>query len=1034
MKKIFTYIALVAATLMVTGQVAANLPQRIAGGVSAIQAAKQQGQEQSKLKSSTSATELVGSDKLDDEPGDAAVVVNELTDEVLTVPYINDIYNNKGIGDLTFVDCQGGGDAWSYLSKASYRAIRAYDGSQWVVLPLLHLESDVRYVLNLYGHSASDSPTYMHVAIGSGDDPDAYTDLIADSLLYSHTPEVNTYADHLIPFFAPNNVAGDYRIAFRVLANEVNDNYTWIRLISVEAGSVAAAPDSVSVFEVMPAPLGALSATVSVTTPTLDLAGNALTGLTELRVYRNDNELVYNVQNPELGVAYTFEDNEPVNGFNTYTAVCANEAGDSPERQTKAYIGVDKPDWPENVRLLDLGTGTYRLTWDLPKGQNGGYINPETTHYIVFYYDNNGLTTLAENVEGYSYDYERTYEGSVPGDQKVMQLAVAPVNEIGSGYARAADVLLGKPYVLPFIESYADQNITTNPWVSVADNGGTISFVLVEDSQDDDHGSFNLSYATVGETAIFKSPLIDISSVQQPVLSFYYYAKPGQGLTTDVILLKNQLDCDTVAQIDHRTLTGEEGWRKMTIDLTDYVDSRYVRLSFNNHILENSGVCRYDNIRIENTPNTDLAVKLDAPFVANPGEDITVTATVTNVGMLPLTDEDIYTLNIYVDDQLIATEEEADLAADESQSFVYTYTVPDGERQVALRAVVSVNGDTEADNDVATHSVGIDTQVLNAISDLEGDIADQVTLTWSQPVNTERLTDTFEDYPAFACDTIGNYTCVNYQADAYQRYIIDAYFPNSNHNYAFYLFSAHEPGYDKYATLTDLQAHSGDKMLYTTSLADDGLEHNDAWIISPELSGEEQVMTFWAKTYAPRYGLERVQLYYSTQGADAAANGPRRAPTKEQFSLVLDTEVPGDWTQFGAYLPEGTKYFAIRYCSYDKFIMFMDDFTYNYGEKVIDHYNIYRNGELIGTGTEPIFSDQDGNTGDEYTVTVVYADGQETAPSNAYIVPVATAVRDITAEHEADSAIYNLAGQRMRGDLNSLPRGIYIVGGKKVVK
>ena len=46
-----------------------------------------------------------------------------------------------------------------------------------------------------------------------------------------------------------------------------------------------------------------------------------------------------------------------------------------------------------------------------------------------------------------------------------------------------------------------------------------------------------------------------------------------------------------------------------------------------------------------------------------------------------------------------------------------------------------------------------------------------------------------------------------------------------------------------------------------------------------------------------------------------------------------------------------------------------------------------------------------------------------------------TSVDDITPAHQNDdNAIYNITGQRMHGDLNSLPRGIYIVGGKKVVK
>ena len=39
-----------------------------------------------------------------------------------------------------------------------------------------------------------------------------------------------------------------------------------------------------------------------------------------------------------------------------------------------------------------------------------------------------------------------------------------------------------------------------------------------------------------------------------------------------------------------------------------------------------------------------------------------------------------------------------------------------------------------------------------------------------------------------------------------------------------------------------------------------------------------------------------------------------------------------------------------------------------------------------------------------------------------------------TESNDIDNTIYNLAGQRMRGDINTLPHGIYIVGGKKVVK
>lgn len=45
-----------------------------------------------------------------------------------------------------------------------------------------------------------------------------------------------------------------------------------------------------------------------------------------------------------------------------------------------------------------------------------------------------------------------------------------------------------------------------------------------------------------------------------------------------------------------------------------------------------------------------------------------------------------------------------------------------------------------------------------------------------------------------------------------------------------------------------------------------------------------------------------------------------------------------------------------------------------------------------------------------------------------------SSVATITPSKAGDNTIYNLAGQRMRGDINTLPHGVYIIGGKKVVK
>ena len=61
---------------------------------------------------------------------------------------------------------------------------------------------------------------------------------------------------------------------------------------------------------------------------------------------------------------------------------------------------------------------------------------------------------------------------------------------------------------------------------------------------------------------------------------------------------------------------------------------------------------------------------------------------------------------------------------------------------------------------------------------------------------------------------------------------------------------------------------------------------------------------------------------------------------------------------------------------------------------------------------------------------------QEQTLSPAFRIEDVTqsAVTEVKVDRATDNAIYNLAGQRMRGDLNSLPHGIYITDGKKIVK
>ena len=93
----------------------------------------------------------------------------------------------------------------------------------------------------------------------------------------------------------------------------------------------------------------------------------------------------------------------------------------------------------------------------------------------------------------------------------------------------------------------------------------------------------------------------------------------------------------------------------------------------------------------------------------------------------------------------------------------------------------------------------------------------------------------------------------------------------------------------------------------------------DHWIISPELSGEAQTITFYTSQLTTQYGNEKYQVL---------ASSTNNEPTS--FFIVGSTrEITGeDWQEVSVSLPAGTKFFAIRHISYDIFAMLVDDITY----------------------------------------------------------------------------------------------------------
>lgn len=144
--------------------------------------------------------------------------------------------------------------------------------------------------------------------------------------------------------------------------------------------------------------------------------------------------------------------------------------------------------------------------------------------------------------------------------------------------------------------------------------------------------------------------------------------------------------------------------------------------------------------------------------------------------------------------------------------------------------------------------------------------------------------------------------------------------------------------------------------------------------VSPELAGVSQTIEFWVGSINSNYGNETFEVWYSTT-------------TDELGSFVKIDEASGEadqvWKKVSADLPEGTKYFAIRCTSPDRYAFKVDDISFisaNSAEQnlTIVGYNVYRNGSKLNEKpvTETSFTDTIEYGIYTYEVTVVYDVGE----------------------------------------------------------
>ena len=252
-------------------------------------------------------------------------------------------------------------------------------------------------------------------------------------------------------------------------------------------------------------------------------------------------------------------------------------------------------------------------------------------------------------------------------------------------------------------------------------------------------------------------------------------------------------------------------------------------------------------------------------------------------------------------------------------------------------------------------------------------------------------------------------------------------FPNAYQPMGFIVFN---PSQISEAMAETYAPHSGNQFMVSFCPAEESnAPATDHWMISPELPGTAQTISFFARVITNQYGAETFEVWASSTDNKV-----------ESFTKVADLSTDAtEWTEFTADLPAGTKYFAIRHTSTDVFGLLIDDVKFSANTTAtVASFNIYYNNEKIASvegdkTTYTVAADKVEVGTQTFGVSAVYANGAESRVTTATI-EIVTGIEQIAADGKPVD-VYSIDGKLIRNQAKSLDglKGLYIVNGKKIM-
>ena len=945
--------------------------------------------------------------------GEEIVSNKVLVGDPLEAPYVEEFDGQPAFDLFTVFDANKDGRTW-VMNKVDNMVYNQFntvrDADDWLISPPIHLNNDRQYFFSFVVQSTNKLNTErISASLGNGTViNDSYKVIVPDTSF--HGPDAVTLSTLV-------SVEKDsiYNFAFHATSPS-NQGYLFLHKIIVTEGPRYSAPDSITDYTLTAGAEGDLSAELKFRTPTKDLKGKDVGALTKVEILRN-GKLIHTIENPAKGAMLTYKDksDDIANGFNKYTVVVSNASGAGRVVERDVYIGYDLPRAPQNIKLVDNFDGTALLSWDSPgiKGVNDGYVDESELTYNVFSVQGESVSTFRTGVTERSLDIT-----DVPqtGEQSLFYFLLKASSSVGeSKIGRSPWIIAGSPYTLPFHEGFPGGNIENGFWTR--DKAGKNNIEIVnETSSDNDGGCLKFLADKCGESASISSGKIDLAQANNPNLLFSYYAVPGKDNVIQVEISKDGNAPQVVSTINYKDLEGDEGWRIKKVDLNNFKGARFIILTLRG--IDNNQkptAILIDDINVRNNFDYNLDARLTAPKQVTAGQSAQCLVTVRNIGDKAADD---YTIDLYANNKIVATLRGETLAPEASKTFTMLYKSKVTDPEVSkLKAVVVFDKDMDkTDNTSQTLDINLKASDLPAINDLTSHVdeaGDIVTLTWTAPdTKVSETTEDFEGFKAFEINDLSPWTV---EGDRERKTSVweDFTFPHAGEPFPFIVFNPSEiTEYDLSRWCTP---HSGKQFL--ASITNYSAKGNNAWLISPSLSGKKQTIRFWAKSFD---GYESIEVRCSKTTADTVSLNN---------VLMTENKIRNKWKEYQVELPEGTKYFVIRVTSKFQQMLMLDDITYESGVGTIIGFNIYRDGQNIATvdAQTTIFKDNTADKGNHnYTVTVIYDEG-ESRMSNS--VSAVTSLKD---NAKAETIVRTIPGHIVISNSSGQEVAVFAANGKQV--